>query len=231
MNTKGSGLLAKLLIFPPVIAGVLVLIWMAAGKQPPVQAEQGEPTRTVRVAEATLADFVPTAEGYGPVRPARVWTAVAQVSGRVVEIHPKLRDGEILTEGTLLLRIDPTDYELALEQARAKLAELELQESNARASLVIEERNVALAQQDVERKRKLVVQGSGSQSSVDEAERLMLNGRIAVQTLRNPLSLLPAQRRVQEASAVRAERDLARTEIRAPYTMRVADLPSRPIST
>lgn len=224
MSKKGTTLWSRLLVLPPIVVGVLILMWMASGRQPPVQAEMGEPTRTVRVVEAPLVDFVPQAEGYGPVRPARVWTAVAQVAGRVVEIHPKLRDGEILAEGTQLVRIDPTDYELALEQARAQLAELELQEQNARASLLIEERNMELAQKNIDRNRTLVEQGTGSQSSLDEAERSMLGSQTAVQSLRNTLALIPTQRRVQEAKAVRAERDLERTHIRAPFNMRVADL-------
>lgn len=214
----------KLLILPPIALGVLVLLWMAEGRQPPAQAERGEPARTVRVIEVPLVELIPKAEGYGPVRPARVWTAVAQVAGRAVKVHPKLRDGEILSAGTLLVRLDPTDYDLALSQARAELAELEVQERNAQASLAIEERNLNLARQDVERKRKLVEQGTASQSSVDEAERVMLSTRTAVQTLRNTLALIPAQRRVLEAKASRARRDLERTEIRAPFTLRVADL-------
>ena len=214
----------KLLILPPIVLGALVLLWMAEGRQPPAQAERGEPARTVRVIEAPLLELIPKAEGYGPVRPARVWIAVAQVAGRVVEIHPRLRDGEILPEGTVLVRIDPVDYELALGQTRAELAELEVRERNARASLAIEERNLKLASQDVERKRKLMQKGTTSRSSVDEAERVMLSTRMAVQTLRNTLALIPTQRRVLEATVDRARRDLERTEIRAPFTLRVADL-------
>lgn len=224
MTTADPSRRRMLLILPPILLGVLVLVWLASGKQPPSKAERGEPTRTVRVIDAPQLDLVPTAEGYGPVRPARVWTAVAQVSGRVVEIHPRLRDGEILPAGTELARIDPVDYELALAQAAAELAELEVQEQNARASLVIEERNLALARQDLERKRKLVRQGTTSQSVADEAERSMLNTRTAVQNMRNTLALVPTQRRLLEAKAARAERDLQRTTIRAPFNMRVANL-------
>jgi RND family efflux transporter MFP subunit len=214
----------KFLVLPPIVLGVLVLLWMAGGKQPPAQSERGEPARTVRVIEAPLLELIPKAEGYGPVRPARVWTAVAQVAGRVVEMHPRLRDGEILPEGTPLVRIDPVDYELALVQAQAELAELEVEERNAQVSLSIEARNLNLAGQDVERKRKLMQKGTTSQSSVDEAERVMLSTRMAAQSLRNTLALIPTRRSVLEATAARAQRDLERTEIRAPFTLRVADL-------
>ena len=224
MKASGRSFSKKLLIIPPVALGMALLLWLTSGRQPPQLADRGEPMRSVRVIEAPLVDIVPVAKGYGPVAPARVWNAVAQVAGRIVEMHPKLRDGEILPEGTLLLRIDPTDYELAIEQAQAQLTELQMQESNARASLVIEERTLELARADVERKRKLVQQGTGSQSSVDEAESAMLKTQMAVQNLQNTLALAPAQLRVQQASAARAERDLERTRIRAPFNLRVADL-------
>lgn len=211
-------------IMPPVLLGIVVLMWLAGGKQPPIEAERGEPTRTVRVIEVPQLDLIPIAEGYGPVAPARVWAAVSEVKGRVVEIHPRLRDGEILPEGTELLRIDPVDYELALAQTRAESAELDVQEQNARASLEIEERNLLLARQDLERKRKLVQQGTTSESAVDEAERAMLGARTSVQNLQNTLSLVPAQRQLLDAKAARAERDLEHTLIRAPFNLRVANL-------
>ncbi len=224
MTTDKPSRRRMLLILPPILLGVLVLMWLAGGKPPPSKAERGEPTRTVRVVEVLQLDLVPTAEGYGPVQPARVWAAVAQVAGMVVEIHPHLRDGEILPAGTELARIDPVDYELALAQAKAELAELEVQEQNAGASLGIEERNLALARQDLERKNKLVQQGTTSQSTADEAERAMLNTRTAVQNMQNTLALIPTQRQLLEAKSARAERDLQHTTIRAPFNMRVANL-------
>jgi multidrug efflux pump subunit AcrA (membrane-fusion protein) len=96
MTADRSARWRKWLILPPIVLGVLVLLWMAGGREPPAKAERSEPVRTVRVIEAPLLELIPKAEGYGPVRPARVWTAGAQVAGRIVEIHPKLRDGESL---------------------------------------------------------------------------------------------------------------------------------------
>ena len=224
MTTNHPSRWRRLLILPPIILGILVLIWMAKGRQPPLQAEPAEPTRTVRVIEAPLLDLIPSAEGYGPVQPAKVWTAVSQVAGRVVSIHPKLREGEILPQGTQLLRIDPVDYELALAQSRAELAELAVQEQNANASLDIEQRNLELARQDLERKRKLVQQGTTSQSTADEAERAMLATRSAVQNLQNTLSLIPTKRSLLQARVDRSARDLEYTTILAPFNLRVANL-------
>ncbi len=224
MTAERSPLWRKLLLVPPIALGVLVLLWIAAGKEPPATARRGEPTRTVRVIEALELDLIPTAEGYGPVRPARVWEAVAQVKGRVVEAHPRLRDGEILGRGTELLRIDPVDYELALAETKAELAELEVQEQNARTSLAIETRNLALARQELERARRLVKKGTTSRSAVDKAERTVLGARAAEQNLRNTLALIPVRRKTLQAKVERAERNLAHSLIRAPFDLRVADL-------
>ncbi|WP_133513167.1 efflux RND transporter periplasmic adaptor subunit [Candidatus Thiosymbion oneisti] len=224
MRMKRSPLWRKLLLVPPIVLGVLALLWITAGKEPPATAQRGEPTRTVRVIEALELDLIPTAEGYGPARPARVWEAVAQVKGRVIRIHPRLRDGEILAEGTELLRIDPVDYELALAETEAELAELRVQEQNARASLAIETRNLALAQQDLERARRLVQKGTTSKSAVDEAERSVLGASAAEQNLKNTLALIPARRKVLQTKSARAERDLVHSLIRAPFDLRVADL-------
>jgi len=214
----------KLLILPPVVIGILVLLFMVAGKQPPAQAERGEPTRTVRVIEVPLVELVPMAEGYGQVQPARIWTAVSQVAGRVTYIHPRLRDGEILPVDTELVHIDPKDYELALAQAQAELAELNAQEKNARASLNIEKRNQQLAKKELGRIQKLVTKGTSSQSKADETERAMLAYSASVQNLQNTLALVPSQRSVLEAKVALAERNLEHTIIRAPFDMRVASL-------
>ena len=214
----------KLLILPPVVIGIMVLMFMVAGKQPPAQAERGEPTRTVRVIEVPLVELVPMAEGYGQVQPARIWTAVSQVAGRVTYIHPRLRDGEILPVDTELVHIDPKDYELALAQAQAELAELNAQEKNARASLNIEKRNQQLARKELDRIQKLVTKGTSSQSKSDETERAMLAYSASVQNLQNTLALVPSKRSVLEAKVSLAERNLGHTIIRAPYDMRVASL-------
>lgn len=215
---------SKLLVFPPILAGALVLAWMVAGREPPPRVEPVEPAQPVRIIEAPALTVTPQAEGFGPVRPARVWRAVAQVAGRVVEIHPRLRDGEILAAGTLLARIDPADYELAAGEAGAELAELEVRERNADASLAIEARNLELATRELERLRRLAQQGNASQSSVDEAERTMLAITSAAQNLRNTVALIPSQRDVLMAKVARARRDLERTDIHAPFTLRVAHL-------
>ena len=78
-------------LLPPLGIGIGIMVTMATGKQPPTVADDIEAARAVRTIEARRLTLVPVAEGYGSVTPARVWSAVAQVAGRVVFVHPRLQ--------------------------------------------------------------------------------------------------------------------------------------------
>lgn len=223
MSDKNSNW-RKLLFIPPIVIGVGILVLMVGQKQPPETKEVGEPTKLVRVIETPQLELTPVAEGYGTIQPARIWSGVAQVSGRIVELHPRLRNGEIITKDTLLLKIDPVDYELNLAQVTAELAELQVEQNNTKASLSIEERGLKIAQRELERVTKLTAKGTASKSDLDNAERNLLNSRNAVQNVKNNLALLPTKRKVLEAKKIQAERDLGNTSIVAPFNMRVADM-------
>lgn len=211
-------------VLPPILVGIAIFIFMVSGNQSPQKSDYSEPTRFVRTVTVLQRDFTPIAEGYGSVQPAQVWTAVAQVSGRIIEMHPRLRNGAIITAGTELFRIDPVDYELALAQSQAELAELDIQGDNSTASLKIEKRNLSLAEKEFERQQKLASQGTVSRSNADEAERAMLSSRSLVQNLENTITLLPIQRIIQQAKITQAERDLANTRITAPFNLRISAL-------
>ena len=224
MTDKNASLGKMLWILPPILIGIVVLVMMKSGKNPPQLTQAKEPVRTVRILEIRKTDFVPVAQGYGEVQPAQTWKAIAQVSGRIISVHRRLNNGEIIEQGELLFQIDPVDYELNLAQAETQLAELDVQQTNTQSSLKIEQKNLALAQKEYQRLQQLVKKGSVSQSSADAAERAMLTSSAQVQNLKNSLSLIPSQKKLQQAKITQARRDLANTEISAPFNMRVSGL-------
>lgn len=238
MSERGRVLVKRLLVLPPLLAGAALLAWQLAGREPPVQEAPSEVARPVRVITVAPGDYVPRALGFGVVEPGKVWNAVADVPGRIVWRHPNLEPGRILTAGTEILRIDPTDYELAvarieanLDSVDAQIAELETREANIAALVRIERRALELANEDLERRRTLLARGNASQASVDQAETAVLAQRQKVQDLENQQALLPAQRRVLEADhALRraelreARLDLERTSIRLPFDARVTSV-------
>ncbi|MDH3228590.1 MAG: efflux RND transporter periplasmic adaptor subunit [Alphaproteobacteria bacterium] len=231
-----GGLKRKALFLPPVLIGIAVLLWFARSGDAPVRIAPDEAVRPARVISVPAVDFVPRTLGYGHIQPGRVWEAVAEVGGRIVEKHPRLESGELLAAGEVILRIDPTDYELAVESARARIrgaeaqiAELDVRAENTRRSLEIEQRGLALAETDLTRRQTLLKRGSISQATVDEAERTVLSLRQAVQGQRSALALIPAEREVLAANLAlfeselrQAERNLERTELVTPFDGRVA---------
>ncbi|NOY53090.1 MAG: efflux RND transporter periplasmic adaptor subunit [Deltaproteobacteria bacterium] len=76
--------------------------------------------------------------GNGTVQARREVSIIPQVGGRVVWKSPKLLPGGFFRKGELLFRIEKVDYRLAVDRARAALAQAELdlarEESNARVA-------------------------------------------------------------------------------------------------
>jgi RND family efflux transporter MFP subunit len=214
----------KAWILPPVIIGIAFFMLMKSGKQPPEKVENHEQARAVRIVQAAKVNLTPMTEGYGVAQPARVWTAVAQVSGRITESHERLHNGELIQKGEVLFKIDPVDYELNVATAKAQLAELAVQEKNALASIAIEKRKLSIAERELIRLNKLAKAGTASQSQRDEAERATLQSKAAVQNLENTLALIPTQRNVLQAKLTQAERDLENTSVVAPFNLKIAAL-------
>jgi RND family efflux transporter MFP subunit len=100
--------------------------------------------------EPNLGEIVYEAKGY--VVPAKQVSVSPKVLGQVVE--SMIEEGKRVKAGDILARLDPTEYEIALRVARAKLklAEGELakaKESGTKADLAIAEAKVELAQAKV----------------------------------------------------------------------------------
>ena len=233
-----KGRLRKLLILPPLIAGVGAIAVAVGLRDGPERTAVSESVYKVRVIEIPEVTLVPRALGYGNVQPGTVWQAVAEVGGKVVHVHPQLKKGAILAKDEVLLRIDPTRYEMAVAQIEANIrakdaqvAELAVKEANNRATLGIDERSLALSRKDLQRKRSLLAKKHVSQAAVDEEERNVLAREQAVQASRNNLNLVPTERRtlraelaLYEAQLSTARLDLDRTTIIAPFDCRIADV-------
>jgi len=163
---------------------------------------------------------------------------VAEVAGKIVLIHPQLKAGAILPKDTVILKIDPTDYQLAqqsieadIRAINAQISELKAREKNTKASLAIERRSLALNQKDLKRKQALLKRRAVSQAAVDQEERTLLARRQSMQSLRNSLNLLPAeaerldaQRATLEIKLKNTKLDLARTTITLPFDARIAEV-------
>ena len=214
----------KALIIIPLIIGIAVFILMVKTKNQPPKIEMTETAYNVRVVNAAHIDVIPNISVHATVSPEKTWNSVSEVSGRIIHINPRLKNGNIIKSGRELLRIDPVDYQLALSQLRAEFLEINIREKNAHALLAIEKRNLSLSESNFTRKQKLHKKGSISRTSLDQAEQSLLINKAAVQNLENTIALIPAERDVLSAKINQANRDLDQTIIYAPFDIRVANL-------
>ncbi len=230
--------LAPLLALPPIALGIAAAVWMISSAQGPAQVKGGTPAHPVRVLTLAAQEIHPTATAWGNLRAAETWVAVSEVQGEVIWRHPDLEPGRLIPGGTEVLRIDPTDYELALAQAEADLAalsaeaeQLSAEAANTRRILDLERERLALAEADLTRTRRLTEQGTVPQARLDEAERATLLARRTVAELENSLALIPpresriaAQTARTEAARDRARRSLDRTTLTTPFDLRVTEV-------
>jgi len=228
----------KLLFIPPLAIGAAVLAFVVNNRPAPARKAPQEEARVVRVMEARPLTLQPRITGFGTVRPSRVWSAIAQVGGKVIFTHPGLKKGAIIPAGTEIITIAPDDYRLAVAQAQAsirsaeaKLAEMDVTESNTRALLKLEREALEVTRRDYERKKKLKEQGTVAATTLEQALKIYISQRKLVQSLENTLRLLPAQRKeLQEQLAIyrgqlaTAKLNLERTHIRMPFTGRISQV-------
>jgi RND family efflux transporter MFP subunit len=102
------------------IAGAVVFILL---KKPPERKEQDVQAPLVEVVQIHSKDIPMVVQGYGTVNPKVEVDIIPEVAGKVVYIHPELIVGGLIPAEQTIIRIDPRDYELAVRQAEAAVAD------------------------------------------------------------------------------------------------------------
>jgi RND family efflux transporter MFP subunit len=176
----------------------LVMLALVAGlsfvllktMQKPEAVEVSEPIPSVQVVEVRPYEGNTEIEAEGVVETLREVTLSAQVSGKVTEVGDNVKAGGRVTAGELLVRLEEADYQTALEQAKSQVAEAEL----------------ALEQEEARRDQAL-----------RDWEKLG-KGEIGDLLARKPqLKSVRSSLESARAEVARAQRDLERTEIQAPF--------------
>jgi RND family efflux transporter MFP subunit len=189
---RAMKILLPLVVLSLGALGAVVMIALRPAPEARPQEPVAPLVRTIRVMPQDV-HFIVSAQG--TIMPRRQSDLVPQVSGEVVWVSPDLAAGGFFAQGEVLLRIDPADYEAALESARA---------NEARA-----ESEYARARKERARQGRLADRSVASEAHIDDAE--------------NALRVAQASLREKRAQLERAERDLTRTELRAPYAGRVRE--------
>lgn len=185
-------------LIPVAIFGGLLLIAVIIRMNPPEAPQRpvfSGPMMTVETRVVAETNYPIMLESYGTVQPRTRSILVAQVGGQIVSVNPNVRDGGFFEEGDVLANIDARDYEADVRIADASLMD-------ARQTLAEAEARTNQAQEDW--------------------ARLGNTGEAPDLVLRIP-QLKAAQAKIisAESTLQKAELDLERTNIVAPFAGRV----------
>ncbi|MEE9578023.1 MAG: efflux RND transporter periplasmic adaptor subunit [Gemmatimonadota bacterium] len=152
----------------------------------------GEDAITVRAEDVERRDLVAKVRASGHIEPKRSVDISADISGRIVQLP--VEEGQNVSEGDLLLIIDPTQYEAAMRRAEASLAEARAREVQARTEYTQAQRDADRMSQLKERTEDLVTDQEVEQAITvaevrksfwEAAEHGVANARAAVSEARD----------------------------------------------
>ena len=182
----------KQIILPIAILaiGLAGLALFSSMKKPPQEKKDIDNTPIVATTPIVISPMTLDVSSHGMVTPKYETELIAQVSGEIVELSDTFVRGGFVNKDQLLARVDPSDYHAALIDAQASMA-------TARAALETE-----LAQGKVaEREWNKITNSSPTELSLRKPQLAQELARV----------------KAAQASVLRAERNLERTEIRSPY--------------
>ncbi len=194
MNSKLVTLLKIVLPILVVAVAAVSAARLAAMRPVPDTRRPDVPLPVVRAQLVALVDVQLTVQSQGTVAPRTESRIVPEVSGRVVWVSPNFVSGGFFDADEPLLRVDSFDHQRAVVRARSEVAAAHLR-------LAQEETEAELARQEWEDL------GTGEATALTLHLPQLANARAGVQAA--------------QANLQKTERDLERTEIRAPYAGRV----------
>ena len=165
-----------------------------ANKPVPEKSEQGPRPLSVYTATVVQEDVTLEVITRGDVRARTAINLAAQVGGRIVSVSPEFTEGGAVEPGAVLLQIENTDYQLALRQAEARVAE---------AHVSVEQ---SLADADVARKQ-LRNEAQASDLALKKPQVAEARARL----------------KAAEADLAQARLNLQRTDITLPFSGRLIE--------
>ncbi|TWT83843.1 Multidrug resistance protein MdtN [Planctomycetes bacterium CA13] len=238
-EAKSQWLLFNILIPLGIVAGaiaiVIVLGSVEPAQRPPEDATLAGrmralmPVRVERVRSLSEFEQKLQLRVDGTVVPFREVRVATEVAGRIVFKSDNCEAGAIVNKGELLMKIDPTDYELEAqrltrlqEQEYEALGEVDQEMVNTKRLIEVVKQDEVLQEREVERLRTMP-SGYASEGEIDKAKRALLQATQSRVTSENQLDLLRKRRsrleaseRLAQAQLELAKQNLKRTEIVSP---------------
>ncbi len=177
---------------------------------------------------------------------SRQFAIAPQVSGAIADVP--VEDNRHVNKGDVLFRIDPRDYEAALEEAKARVASAQAaingadaqiaaqqaQIEEARSRVTQAEASLGFAQQQAQRAQELVRSGAGTvqtaqqqTSALQQQEAELASARAGVVSAQKQVGSLQAQKATAIADLRQAEAQQSQAELNLSYVTVTAAQPGR----
>lgn len=173
-----------------------------------------EKEQALTIEAVSLRTIVETVAASGKIQPETEVKVTSEVSGQIVELPVK--EGDIVSKGDLLVRINPDLYEAAVNRAEAALNTAQSNLANSKARGAQANAQFEVATLTYQRSEKLYNQGAISQSEWDNARSTYEVAKAEVEA--GIQNIRAAEFSIQSARASRKEAadNLRRTTIIAP---------------
>jgi multidrug efflux pump subunit AcrA (membrane-fusion protein) len=229
----------KFLVPIVLVAASLAGAGYLRSTRPAVQpAPAVERVWTVRAEPARVADHRPVLQLFGDLVAGREVTLRPLVAGEVIEASPALVEGGRVAKGELVVAIDPFHYRIAQRELSAERQEAAARRTQLQSTLRTEwtmlrldESQLELAGRDLARRERLLGQAAASEKALDDARMAVAQHEAALAQRRQAIATLDAQLVQQDAALERldaalerAERDVANSELRAPFAGLVTEV-------
>jgi len=182
--------------------------------------------------------ITPVMTSFGELRSRRTLEVRSASAGTVISLSDSFEEGGQVTVGELLLQVDPSDTQSALDVAKTDVseAEAELREAVAALSLSREDvdsaiKQAGLRQQALSRQQQLQTRGLGTEDAVESAALAEASAQQSVLSRRQALA--QAEARVEQAendlsrraiALAEAERRLKETSLFAEFSGTLSDV-------
>lgn len=215
-----------------LLAGSLLgASWLWATKPEVEPTPAFEQVWTVSTQTVRFADHQPVLLLYGEVVAGREVALRPLVAGEVVRTSDQLVEGGRFAAGELVVAIDPFEYRARLAELKAEAREARAKRSEVQSTLQTEwimlrldEQQLELTERDLARRERLRGSQAASEKAEDDARMAVARQEAARAHRRQTIATLEARLEQQDAVVARldvalerAERDLAHTELQAPF--------------
>jgi len=224
----------------PVLAlalGIVGAFWLVTHRKTVEPVPHKKLTPLIEVEEIGLVDHQPVIRSQGRVLPRKEVGVIPLIGGQVIEVSAKLNEGYLVDADEILVRIDDKDYRLNLRRAEADILAAKASMTNALAQVASAQAQASQAE------ARLAVEEAEANAAREEWQLLKKDGEPPALLLREPQirearTAITAARALGESASAgiesgqasllaavaakeRAQLDLERCIIRAPFDARV----------